>query len=202
MHQFEILTKTQLEKVHATSLRILEQIGVDFGYSPALEVLKKGGARVDGQRAFFTRGLVEEQIKKPPAEFTLYARNPEHNVVIGGRNTVFAPGYGAPFVTDLDNGRREGTLQDFENFVKLTQSSPYQDICSGMVVEPNDVPHEIRHVKMIYAAMKYSEKPFMGSAMGVQGARDSIQMASILFGSQDQLSQKPRMISILWLPLK
>ena len=95
MQRFEILTKTQLEKVHETSLRILEQIGVNFGYSPALEVLKKGGAKVDGQRVFFPPGFVEEQIKKPPAEFTLYARNPEHNVVIGGRHTVFAPGYGA-----------------------------------------------------------------------------------------------------------
>ena len=149
MHQFEILTKTQLEKVHATSLRILEQIGVDFGYSPALEVLKKGGARVDGQRAFFTRGLVEEQIKKPPAEFTLYARNPEHNVVIGGRNTVFAPGYGAPFVTDLDNGRRKATLKDFENFVKLTGASANQDLLSGTVVEPTDISPEIRHAHML-----------------------------------------------------
>ena len=101
MRSYQILTKTQIEKVHATSLQILEQIGVDFGYPPALEVLKKGGAKIDGQRVFFPAGLVEEQMKKPPAEFTLHARNPEHHVVIGGRNTVFAPGYGAPFVTDL-----------------------------------------------------------------------------------------------------
>ena len=53
MHRFEILTKTQVEKIHATSLRILEHIGLDFGYPPTLEVLKKGGAKVDGQRVFF-----------------------------------------------------------------------------------------------------------------------------------------------------
>jgi trimethylamine--corrinoid protein Co-methyltransferase len=50
---------------------------------------------------------------------------------------------------------------------------------------------------MIYTAMKNSAKPFMGSAMGAQAARDSIQMASILFGSHDQLADKPRMISIM-----
>ena len=32
---------------------------------------------------------------------------------------VFAPVYGPPFVQDLDGGRREATLADFENFVKL-----------------------------------------------------------------------------------
>ena len=197
MHRFEILTKTQLEKVHATSLRILEQIGLDFGYPPAIEVLKKGGAKIDGQRVFFPPGLVEEQIKKPPAEFTLYARNPEHNVVIGGRHTVFAPGYGAPFVTDLDNGRRQATLKDFENFVKLTGASANQDLLSGTVVEPTDVPAEIRHARMLYASVKNSDKCFMGSTMGAQAARECLQMAYILFGSRAELASKPVIFGIV-----
>ena len=197
MQRFEILTKTQLEKVHETSLRILEQIGVDFGYSPALEVLKKGGAKVDGQRVFFPPGLVEAQIKKPPAEFTLYARNPEHNVVIGGRNTVFAPGYGAPFVTDLENGRRKATLKDFENFVKLTGASTNLDLLSGTIVEPTDVPPEIRHARMLYASVKYSDKCFMGSTMGARAASECLQMASIIFGSRAELASNPVIFGIV-----
>ena len=197
MQWYEFLTKHQVEQIHEASLRILETVGIEFRYEPALEVLKKGGAKVDVERVFFTERLVEEQIRKAPAEFTLYARNSDFDVVIGGHHMVFVPGYGAAFVTDLDMGRREGSLKDFENFVKLTGASPDQDICSGVVIEPTDVPPEIRHAQMIYTAMKYSAKPFMGSAMGLQGARDSIQMASILFGSQDVLVRKPRMISIL-----
>ena len=197
MQWYEFLTKHQVEQVHEASMHILGKVGIEFRYEPALGVLKKGGARVDGERVFFPVRLVEEQIRKAPAEFTLYARNPDFDVVIGGDQMVFVPGYGAAFVTDLDKGRREGSLKDFENFVKLTNASPHQDICSGVVIEPTDVPHEIRHAQTIYTAMKYSPKPFMGSAMGAQGARDSIQMASILFGSQDELSRKPRMISIL-----
>jgi len=197
MQRFGILTKTQIEKVHETSLQILEQIGVDFSYPPALKVLKKGGAKVDGERVFFPPKLIEGQIKKAPSRFTLYARNPENNVVIGARHMVFTPGYGAPFVTDLDNGRRNATLYDFENFVKLTGASANQNILSGNVVEPNDIPHEIRHVQMLYTSVKYSDKCFMGSAMGEQAAKDSIRMASILFGSEVQLAEKPRFISIL-----
>jgi trimethylamine--corrinoid protein Co-methyltransferase len=197
MQWYELLTTHQVEQVHEASMRILETIGIDFRYAPALEVLKKGGAKIDGERVFFPERLVEEQIRKAPAEFTIYARNSDFDVVIGGAHLVFIPGYGAAFVTDLDNGRREGSLKDFENFVKLTDASPYQDICSGMVIEPADVPLAIRHAQAIYTAIKYSPKPFMGSAMGVQGAKDSIQMASILFGSRDELSWRPRMISIL-----
>ena len=197
MQWYEFLTKHQVEQIHEASLHILGKVGIEFRYEPALEVLKKGGAKVDGERVFFPARLVEEQIRKAPAEFTVYARNSEFDVVIGGNHMVFIPGYGAAFVTDLDIGRREGSLKDFENFVKLTDASPYQDICSGVVIESTDVPPEIRHAQKIYTAMKYSAKSFMGSAMGLQGARDSIQMASILFGSQDLLSRKPRMISIL-----
>ena len=197
MHHFEILTRTQVEKIHGTSLRILEQIGLDFGYPPALDVLKKAGAKVDGQRVFFSPGLVEEQIKKAPAEFTLYARNPEHNVRIGGRNTVFAPGYGAPFVTDLENGRRNATLKDFENFVKLTGASPNQDLLSGTVVEPTDIPAEIRHAHMIYTSVKYSDKCFMGSTMGAKAARECFQMAAIIFGSQEELVSRPVIFGIV-----
>ncbi|MBT8370547.1 MAG: trimethylamine methyltransferase family protein, partial [Deltaproteobacteria bacterium] len=197
MQQFGILTKNQVEKVHETSLRILEEIGLDFGYPPALEVLKKGGAKVDGQRVFFSPGLVDEQIKNAPAEFTIYARSPEHNVLIGGRNTVFAPGYGAPFVTDLEFGRRKATLKDFENFVKLTSASVNLDLLSGTVVEPTDVPAEIRHVQMLYASVKNSDKCFMGSTMGARAARECFQMAAIIFGSRDQLVSRPVIFGIV-----
>ncbi len=197
MQPYEVLTNEQVEKIHETSLQILSQIGVEFGYPPALEMLKKGGARVEGQRVFFSSKLIEEQIKKAPGKFRLYARDPEKDVMIGGDNTVFTPGYGAPFVTDMNSNRRKGTLTDFVNFVKLTGASPNLDICSGTVVEPNDVPHEIRHLQMLYAAMKYSDKCFMGSALGKKAARDSIRMASILFDGEAQLAAKPRFISIL-----
>jgi trimethylamine--corrinoid protein Co-methyltransferase len=196
MQRFEILTKTQVEKIHETTLRILEQVGLDFGHPPAVEVLKKGGAKVDGQRVFFTPGFVMRQIKKAPADFTLNARNPEHNVLIGGRNTVFAPGYGAPFVTDLEYGRRKATLKDFENFVKLTGASPNQDLLSGTVVEPTDIPPAIRHARMLYASVKYSDKCFMGSTMGARAARECFKMAAIIFGSQAELALRPVIFGI------
>ena len=197
MHRFEILTKNQLGKVHETSLQILEKVGLDFGYPPALEILKKGGAKVDGQRVFFPSRLVEAQIKKAPRRFTQHARNPQHNLSIGGSKTVFAPGYGAPFVTDLEYGRRSATLKDFENFVKLTNASANQDILSGTVVEPTDVPYETRHAQMIYTGIKYSDKCLMGSTMGARAASDSIQMAALLFGGRDQIESAPVIIGVV-----
>lgn len=196
MQKYGFLTEQQLEQIHEATLDILEHTGVEFRAQAAIDVLTRGGAKVEGVRVFFPRQLVEEQIKKAPSQFTLYARNPENNLTIGGDNLVFSPGYGAPFVTDLDKGRRKGTMEDYENFTKLAGASKNLDITGGILVEPNDVPLELRPTKMLYACIKNTDKCFMGSASGAKNAKDSVEMASILFGGQD-LSQKPALISLI-----
>ena len=78
-------------------------------------------------------------------------------------HTVLAPAYGSPFVRDLDGGRRYGTIDDFRNFVKLAYMAPYLHHSGGTVCEPVDLPVNKRHYDMVYAHMRYSDKPFMGS---------------------------------------
>ena len=95
---------------------------------------------------------------------------------------MFAPAYGSPFVRDLDHGRRYGTIEDFRNFVKLAYSSPYLHHSGGTVCEPVDLPVNKRHYDMVYAHMRYSDKPFMGSVTHPQRAADTVEMARILFG--------------------
>jgi trimethylamine--corrinoid protein Co-methyltransferase len=118
-----------------------------------------------------------------PATFTQVARNPANNVVFGGQATIFAPAYGSPFVRDLDGGRRYGTIEDFRNFVKLAYLSPYLHHSGGTVCEPVDLPVNKRHYEMVYAHMRWSDKPFMGSVTHPQRARDTVEMARILFGA-------------------
>ena len=74
--------------------------------------------KVDGQRVYFTPKLVEAQVAKAPSEFTIYARDSDKNVVIGGDHIAYVPCYGPPLVSNLDEGRREATLNDYINFVK------------------------------------------------------------------------------------
>jgi len=119
-----------------------------------------------------------------PRQFTQHARNPANSVQIGGPHIVFAPNYGSPFVRDLDTGRRYGTLEDFRNFVKLAYLSPHLHHSGGTVCEPVDVPVNKRHFDMVYSHMRYSDKPFMGSVTHPDRARDTVEMARILFGPE------------------
>jgi len=115
--------------------------------------------------------------------------------VIGGPHTVFAPAYGSPFVRDLDNGRRYGTIEDFRNFVKLTYMTPFLHHSGGTVCEPVDLPVNKRHYDMVYAHMRYSDKPFMGSVTHPLRAQDTVEMARILFGA-DVLEHSTVIVSL------
>ena len=114
---YEMLGEEGLVALENEADRILEEIGFEIrGDDEAIALFKKAGASVDGQRMRFPRGLIRAIIQKTtPREFVQHARNPARNVVIGGNNTVFSPAYGSPFVTDIDKGRRYGTIEDFQN---------------------------------------------------------------------------------------
>jgi len=172
---------------------ILEEIGIDFRYEPALALFKAAGASIDGERVRFPRGMCREIIQgSAPAMFEQKARNPARSVMIGGNNTVFAPVYGPPFVRDLDGGRRYAQLEDFQNFVKLTYMLPALHHSGGTVCEPTDVPVNKRHFDMVYAHMKYSDKPFMGSVTHPERAQDT----EILFG-EDYVEQNTVVINLI-----
>jgi trimethylamine--corrinoid protein Co-methyltransferase len=197
MNYFEYFSEADVRRIHSATLQVMEEVGIDFGYEPALALLRKAGCRVDGRRVFFPPKLVEAQVASAPSEFTLFARNPDKQVVIGGDHIAFTPCYGPPVVSSLDEGRRDSTLKDFANFVKLTQASAYQDIVGGVMAEPGDIPAERRTAEMVYASLRYSDKPFMGGAIGAQAAEETIQMASIVFGDRTALAQRPPFVSIL-----
>ena len=164
--------------------RILEEVGIEFHDAPdALELFSEAGADVEGERVRFPRGLCRSLVRATaPAQFTQVARNRANDVVFGGQGTIFAPAYGSPFVRDLDGGRRYGTIEDFRNFVKLAYASPWLHHSGGTVCEPVDVPVNKRHFDMVYAHIRYSDKPFMGSVTRPERARDTVEMARIVFG--------------------
>ena len=187
---YDLLGDEALERIEATADRILAEIGIELREDEeALRLYRKAGAKVTpiSEQAWnlrFEPGMLREILKTAPERFTQHARNPANNVEIGGDAMVFAPSYGSPFVMDMDNGRRYGTIADFENLVKLAQSSPWLHHSGGTICEPTDVPVNKRHLDMVYAHMRYSDRAFLGSITAPERAADSIEMCRILFGAE------------------
>jgi trimethylamine---corrinoid protein Co-methyltransferase len=195
---YEVLNEEGLATLEENADTILEEVGVDFRGDPAaLEMFRNAGADVDGDRVRFPRGMCRQIVQATaPRTFSQHARNPERTVQMGDPYTVLAPNYGSPFVRDLDNGRRYGTIEDFRNFVKLAYMSPYLHHSGGTVCEPVDVPVNKRHLDMVYSHIKYSDKPFMGSVTHPTRAQDSVDLAKIAFG-EDFVRDNTVMISLI-----
>lgn len=182
---YALLNECALAAIEDQADWILQNIGVEFrGDCTALALFAKAGATVVGERVTFKPGLARGLCATAPAEFKLHARNPANTVTLGGNNVVLMPGYGSPFVTDLEQGRRYSKLEDFENFVKLTYSSPWLHHSGGTVCEPTDVPVNKRHLDMVFAHLSLSSKPFMGGVTSPERAHDSIEMARLVFGRE------------------
>ena len=181
---YELASEELLELVEENTEIVLEEIGIDFRDDPrALQLFRDAGALVEEERVRFPRGMCREIIQRhAPNEFTQHARNPDRSVQIGGDHAVFVPAYGPPFVRDLDSGRRYATLEDFKNFTKLTWMSPALHHSGGTLCEPVDIPVNKRHLDMIYSHLRWSDKPFMGSVTAPERAKDTVDMAEIVFG--------------------
>jgi trimethylamine--corrinoid protein Co-methyltransferase len=183
MGVYEVLGEEGLALIEANADTVLEETGIIFRDDPeALELWKKAGADVRADRVHFPKGLPRSLLATAPSVFTQHARNPGRSVEIGGDATVFAPVYGPPFVRDLDGKRRYATIEDFRNFVKLAYMAPSIHHSGGTVCEPVDVPVNKRHLDMVYAHIRYSDKPFMGSVTAPERAEDTVAMAKIVFG--------------------
>ncbi len=182
---FNVLTEEGLSIIEENADTILEEIGIEFRDDPeALEIWREAGAEVDGERVRIPRGMARRLIRdNAPERFVQHARNPQRSVTIGDPHTVFAPVYGPPFVRTLDEGRRYATMADFRNIVKLVYMSRGLHHSGGTVCEPVDVPVNKRHLDMVYAHIKHSDKPFMGSVTAPERAEDSVEMARLVFGA-------------------
>ena len=180
----EPMNADEVERIDAASMAILEDVGVQFRDPIALEDWKRAGAKVVGEMVYPDRGLVRELIATIPETFTYHARNPTNNLPFGNDHCIFVPMTGAPYLRDLDDVRRNPTLDDLANFHKLSHMLPAIHSSAHHIVEPYDHPISQRHLRITYSSMKHSDKTFMGMTTSPKNAEDVIDMCAILFGAE------------------
>ena len=180
---FDFVEEEELRRLEDQADWLIQEIGLEFrDDEQALRIWKKAGADIQGTRVRLPKRMARELCKTAPSRFTQHARNPLRSVEIGERSVVFAPVYGPPFVRCLKEGRRYGSLADFEKLVKLTAMLPSLHHSGFVTCEPCDLPVNKRHLDMLYAHMRFSDKPFLGAITEKSRAEDSLAMARVLFG--------------------
>lgn len=183
---FDVLDEEKIAKLEAQVDWLIENVGIAFRDDPiALDIWRAAGVTPGGEHGDLIKAdakWVRELCAKAPREFTQHARNPERSVRIGGNNQVFAAVYGAPFVRDLEGGRRYGDMDSFQKLIKLAYMHPNLHHTGLVICEPCDVPVSKRHLDMVLAHMTLSDKPHLGAITEMCRAQDSVDMAEILHG--------------------
>jgi len=188
-----VLTGEQEERIHDASMRILERTGIEFLDDEALDCWEKAGAGVDRatRRVRIDRDLLGSLVSKAPAVFSLHARNPDHNLKIGGSHINFATMAGMPYYSDLDGGRRPGTLALYRRMLRLAQMCTPIHVVEGVLVEPQDVKISQRHLEKGFNQLLLTDKVYHTAAHGREITADYLEMAAIVFGGHEAIRQRP-----------
>jgi trimethylamine--corrinoid protein Co-methyltransferase len=196
----KVLSDDQIEAIHNASLTILEEIGFKVLDPEARRYFDGAGAKVDHgeEMVWLDRDLVEEKLKLPPSSFTLHARNPDRNVRLGDDCAIFASVGGPAFVSDLDQGRRQGTYDEMCNFIRLVQSLNILHQEGGGPFEAMDLPQESRHLDLHFAQITLTDKNWQPWGLGRDRARDGLEMAALSFGcTREDLIDKPIFTTVI-----
>ena len=182
-----VFSDDRIAHIHDTALRVLEELGMLVLLPEARAIFKRGGARVDDatQMVWLGRDIITEALARAPKTIPARAggRNRDLNFALG--NLYFVGGGGAPNVTDIERGRRPGTLADFENLVRLAQSFDVIHI-QGPHVEPQDIEQRFRHYAVNRAQLTLSDKfPFIYSR-GTPQVLDGFEMIRLARGLSEE----------------
>ncbi len=198
LEPLRILSDDHIEAIHRQSLRVLQEIGMQVLLPEARDILEKAGAKVDDERVRLGADIVEEALKTPPPRFTFYSRNPAKNIEIGGNWIAFSPVGGPPNCSDLDRGRRPGTLEDNANFLKLSQFFNCIHTAGGGSTDALDVHASIRHLYMMRNKVRLTDKVPFATSTGRARLFDSIEIARMARGiSHEQMLREPSVYTII-----
>lgn len=195
--RFNNFSKEQLRTIHQASLEILEETGVEFPGEAGLEVFRRNGFRTDGEKVFITEAQLEKALESTPKSFRLRARNPENDLPLGGDDFVLAPTGGAPNIMKPSGELRESTLEDYQNFAKLVQTSPINMVMTHRVCFPADVRPDLAYLDMFKADVLLTDRVLMCSPVSVEQAADSLKILDLLFGGRDEVVKSPCSLNVI-----
>ncbi|MFW9770820.1 MAG: trimethylamine methyltransferase family protein [Candidatus Thorarchaeota archaeon] len=200
LNNLEVLSKDEIEQIHAASLYLLEEVGMKVDAHDARNLLKENGAEVNDNTGFvkFPESLIKEKIKTVPNHFRLYGPNGKFNIEINTKSTQFAT-IGTPvkiYDPSAKKGVRKTILEDTINQIRVVDSLEHIN-CSHVDVWPNDLSYITIHVHCIYQWAKNTKKPYGLGCLGKLASSDMMKMTSIIVGGDDELKKNPRLVGFM-----
>lgn len=190
----------KLKDIDNASVEILETVGIRLHHPALLEIVAGKGVRVEGDTVFFTRNQLMEWVSYAPSQFTIHARNPAHDMTIGGDIVCHTScNSGFPFIAEPDGTRRPATFEDYVTFVKLVHATDLFHINGGVMVTPADLPNDdTLYPNMLYTTLRMSDKCLFGGMGGREESRMTMALLMAAFDTDKQgLVERPRIANLV-----
>jgi len=194
-----ILTEGDIRQIHATTLEVIESVGVKFPSLKALNLLKAHGAKVDHETmvARISGDVLETYLAKAPPVFTLAAVNPDLDLPLDGNHSYLGTdGCGVEIIDAFSGERRRSTKQDVSDVARVAD---YLDAIAfhWVPISAQDCPPQSRGLHELEAIWTVSEKHLQTETiLDERQMRAAIEMASLLAGGKEDLRERP-LLSIM-----
>ncbi len=191
--KYNLLRGEEIEQIHKSSLWVLEEVGVRVDDDHFLTLFEQAGANVDKSERVvkLPPNMVEKFVGMAPGGILLAGRNPENDLLLGGRRVYLGTGGAAIHILDLETGEpRDPLLQDQYNLAWLAENLDNVHFYQCPVV-CTDIPKEAVSINSFYAALAGTRKNVQESATDPQAARDIIEMAAMIAGDEEALRERP-----------
>jgi trimethylamine--corrinoid protein Co-methyltransferase len=187
LRYLEVLSPSEIRKIHEASLEILAGCGVKILNPAMLEFLKGRGLRTDPDKrlAFFSRPSLEDALARIPRTFEVFDREGEPAFALGEGVSRIAAGHNAVNWVDSETGQtRFSRVADVERFARLCQRLEDIDLI-GIPVMPQDVPNPAHSLLYgVRAVIENSRKPVYFSTDNARVNNAAIQMLRAAFAGR------------------
>ena len=192
--KLEILSPEEIDRIHHTTLDIVEKVGVRFPSQNALKIWESNGAQVDWSSSVvkIPSNLLEESIKLAPPVYTLSARQIEQDLPLDGNHVYLGTDGCGVEVIDLNSGsRRRSCLQDVIDIARVADYTSEIGF-HWVAVSAQDYPAESRGLHEILAIWENSTKHIQSESIySVKEARAAVEMAMAIAGGKENLRKRP-----------
>jgi trimethylamine--corrinoid protein Co-methyltransferase len=186
-------SQDELQAIHNASLQVLEKTGIKLMSKPALDILKKAGAKVDYEtnRVTLPRQLVEEALKMAPKTITYGARNPKYDFVLNKQAPHFSADGDPPFILDWETGqRRYSTAEDVANCAVIADYLDHVQF-TWVMGTPTEVPGPMQDLVGLYTCLRNTEKHVGDEALNARSAQYQVEIVTAIVGDSKRLREKP-----------
>jgi trimethylamine--corrinoid protein Co-methyltransferase len=156
----QILSEDEQNRIHAMSMRILEEVGIRFYGDQAPKILRKHGIHFDPENkiAKISVEIVEEALNSAPKTFILGARNPSYNYALPAAHTRYGLDGTAAFALDFQRGeRRYGQSFDIQNGLRIFQQMD-MGVMAWAPTCAEDIPAHIRALYEFLSMARFCSK--------------------------------------------